>query len=265
MPLSMASSTMRPYVELLIGAARATRPNMRCIRRGSRATSRTSAFSNELQEFAIDQPLRFNEHMKKPLVIIGSGGFAREAFSWLPQDYQVEAFFSNLGVVEQSLFGIPVIRDLDGMRDTEFLVAVGDPKTRWNLWRSAIQAGLYPCKPIVHPTAVVGRDCRIGNGSILCPQSVVTTNVEIGLGFILNLSATIGHDCKIEDFVTVSPGANISGNVQIGELAYIGTGASIREKISIESESTVGMGAVVTKNVPRGVTFIGNPARQMSR
>lgn len=203
--------------------------------------------------------------MKKPLVVIGAGGFAREAFSWLPPEYQVEAFYSNLGPPQNSMFGVPVIRDLDGMSGSEFLVAIGEPQAKKKLWEMAISRGLFPCDPIIHPTATVGRDCRMGRGSILCPQSVVTTNVSIGVCFLLNLGATIGHDCEVADFVTVSPGANVSGGVVLGEASYIGTNSCIREKVFIGADSTVGMGSVVVKTVSNGMTVVGNPARQMHK
>lgn len=203
--------------------------------------------------------------MRTSLVIIGCGGFGREAFCWIPKKYRVDAFYSNIGSTELSMFGIPVIRDLDGLRDSDFLIAVGQPEAKHKLWQIALDAGLQPCEPIIHPTAVVGENCLIGRGSILCPQSVITTNVKIGNGVILNLGATIGHDCLVGDFVTVSPGANVSGNCSIGDGSYIGTNASLREKINVEIDSVIGMGTVLLRDVPRGTTWVGNPARQIHR
>lgn len=203
---------------------------------------------------------------KKPLVILGAGGFAREAFSWLPHDhYQVEAFYSDKAEQGQNLFGVPVLADLEPFRGAEFLIAVGDPQVKVKLHNlAASRHGLKLCDPIIHPTAVVGWDCRVGRGSIVCPQAVLTTNVELGLGVLVNLGVTIGHDSEIFDFATLSPGANVSGNCKVGQQAYIGTNACLREGIGVEAFATVGMGAVVVKNVPRGTTWVGNPARQRS-
>lgn len=199
--------------------------------------------------------------MDRDLVIIGAGGFAREAYCWINDQYQVRAFYSSLGAVQDCMFGVPIVRNFDGLSGHRFLVAIGDPKIKKYLWHEAMTAGLKPCSPIVHPTAIIGKKNTLMPGSIVCPGVIITTNVYIGDGVILNIGVTVGHDSGIEDFVTVSPGANISGNVSIGESSYIGTGALIREKISIGSECTIGMGAVVVKNVLRRTTVVGNPAR----
>lgn len=201
---------------------------------------------------------------KKPLVILGAGGFAREAFSWLPHEkYQVEAFYSVDAVPGQSIFGIPVLAELEPFRFADFLLAVGDPSVKVAIYDLASSRhGLKLCDPIIHPASVLGRDCRVGRGSIVCPQAVLTTNVEIGIGVLVNLGVTIGHDSEINDFATLSPGANISGHCKIGQQAYIGTNACIRDGVGVEAFATVGMGAVVVKTVPRGKTVVGNPARQ---
>lgn len=204
--------------------------------------------------------------MRQSLIILGAGGFAKEVLSWVPQNkYEVKAFYSDAPVRTKELMGVRIIDDLRGMHGWHFIVAVGDPRTREKLWREAVDHGLIPCDPIIHPSAVVGMDCKIGAGSIICPMAVVTANVRIGRAFILNLAATIGHDCRVDDFVTVSPGANVSGNVWLCDYAYIGTNSAIREKIHVDVAAVVGMGAIVVKDVPRGVTVVGNPAKEMVR
>lgn len=199
---------------------------------------------------------------RAPLLILGAGGFAREALCWLPEDIEVLGFFSQTPT-DEKLLGLPVFSDLSAFYKCEFLPAVGDPKLKEKLWDMAMEFGLEPCPPIIHPTATIGRGVYIEEGSIICPQAVITTEVSVGVGFLLNLGATVGHDCAIGDFVTVSPGANISGNVTIGDSAYIGTNASIRERLIIGEDAIVGMGAVVVKTVPSNVTVIGSPARQI--
>jgi sugar O-acyltransferase (sialic acid O-acetyltransferase NeuD family) len=204
------------------------------------------------------------------LVIIGAGGFAREVYSWLRGSRRLVTGFIGEGDVSgRSIYGIPVYSSIGAFTAAvgrcSFIVAIGDPKAREAAWSRAIAAELVPCKSIVHSSVVLGYDVEIGDGSIVCPGSILTTNVKIGQGCILNLHTTVGHDAELKSFVTTSPGVKVSGNVTIGSNSYIGTGAVIREKLMIGSGVTVGMGAVVVKDLLDPGTYVGNPAKKLSK
>lgn len=109
---------------------------------------------------------------------------------------------------------------------------------------------------------------EIGEGSILCGFTHLTSNVRIGRHFHANIYAYVAHDCVIGDYVTFAPGVKCNGNVHIGDHAYIGTGAILKQgtpdkPLRIGHRAVIGMGAVVTKDVADGDTVIGNPARPM--
>lgn len=198
------------------------------------------------------------------LLIVGAGGFAREVFCWIhPEAYQVIGFYSEMDG-PTDLFGLQVLRSLDYLpMNTDFIVAVGEPKTRERLSAVLMARGLRPCMPLLCPIVIMGRDIKIGDGSIVCPGSILSTNIKLGVGSIVNLNCTIGHDAVLDDYVTLSPGANISGNVKIGERSYIGTNAAIREKVSVGKDCMLGMGAALTRNMPSGEMWVGVPAMQM--
>jgi sugar O-acyltransferase (sialic acid O-acetyltransferase NeuD family) len=202
---------------------------------------------------------------KTPLVIVGAGGFAREVFRAVAHCHVVTSFVAEGEKGNRAIHGIPV-KPFFHKNDQGhfFIVAVGDPKTRERLFNRALAAGLVPCPPVVHPTAWVG-DAELGEGSIVCANTSITTNVKVGKSVIINLNCTIGHDAVLKSFVTVSPGANISGNVIVGERSYIGTGATIREKIKVGAQSVLGMGAVLVKELPDGQVWGGVPAAPLSK
>jgi sugar O-acyltransferase (sialic acid O-acetyltransferase NeuD family) len=108
-------------------------------------------------------------------------------------------------------------------------------------------------------------DVAIGEGSIFSPFTTVTSNIRIGKHFHCNLYSYVEHDCRVGNFVTFAPGVCCNGNVIIGDYAYIGSNAVIRQGITIGAGATVGMGAVVTRDVPEGETWVGNPAKAISR
>ncbi|KYQ85141.1 acetyltransferase [Acinetobacter sp. NRRL B-65365] len=124
----------------------------------------------------------------------------------------------------------------------------------------AVQAG----------NTVILDEVEIGEGSLLCPFTCLTSNIKIGKFFHANIYSYVAHDCVIGDYVTFAPGVKCNGNIHIEDHAYIGTGAIIKQgtpdkPLVIGKGAIVGMGAVVTKSVPAGVTVVGNPARILER
>ena len=118
-----------------------------------------------------------------------------------------------------------------------------------------------------HPTAQIGLDVEIGEGTVLAPNVILTTRVPPSdVHCILNVRASVSHDCRIGDFVNVNPAATICGNVTVGDGSFIGAGAVIKEKIKIGRGVTVGAGnAVVICDLPDGATAVGVPARIIKR
>ena len=101
----------------------------------------------------------------------------------------------------------------------------------------------------------------VGEGSIICAGTILTTDIKIGRHVILNLCCTVGHDSLIGDFCSFMPAVNISGEVNIGEGVYVGTGAKIINQLEIGEETIVGAGAVVAKSLPAKCTAVGIPAK----
>jgi sugar O-acyltransferase (sialic acid O-acetyltransferase NeuD family) len=198
------------------------------------------------------------------VLIYGAGGFARELAAWMTlAKIHVIGFFSDDQKAPESLMGIPVFKELKHIPRCKAFVGIGDPKTRQKIFSLLLSEGFDLSDSFYAPGSVVGYLNIVHQGSVVCPNAVITVNCTIGVSALLNLGVTIGHDCKIGDFVTFSPGANVSGNATIGDYAYIGSNAVIREKINIGAGAIIGAGAVITKDVMPGEVIVGNPGRPM--
>jgi len=146
-------------------------------------------------------------------------------------------------------------------------IAIANSTVRQNLVERCHHNGVQFFE--VRAANVVQMDnVQIGEGAILSPFVMLTSNIQIGMHFHANIYSYVAHDCIIGDYVTFAPSVKCNGNVVIEDHAYIGTGAIIKQgepgrPLVIGRGAVVGMGAVVTKSVAPGATVIGNPARPM--
>ena len=119
----------------------------------------------------------------------------------------------------------------------------------------------YRFAQVIHPSAVIASDVRLGEGVQIMAGAVVQPGVRIGDNSLVNTRVSVDHDCEIGAHVHIAPGATLSGAVSVGDGAHIGTGATIIQGITIGGGSLVAAGATVIEPVPDHVTVVGLPAR----
>lgn len=114
---------------------------------------------------------------------------------------------------------------------------------------------------IIHPSAVIAKDCEIGAGSFIAALAVINPGSRIGEHVIVNTGAIIEHDCEIETGVHIGPRTCLTGGVRVGRNTWLGAGSVVRDKVTIGEGSIIGMGAVVIKSLPDRVMAYGCPAK----
>lgn len=119
---------------------------------------------------------------------------------------------------------------------------------RWN----ELQGLSESLAPIIDPTAIVEAFATVDAG--------LQRHTTVGKRVMLMKHSHVGHDAVIGDDCNVAPGALIGGHCIIGDRVKIGMGAMIRPRTWVGDDAVIGMGAVVVKSVPRGQTWVGNPA-----
>jgi sugar O-acyltransferase (sialic acid O-acetyltransferase NeuD family) len=191
--------------------------------------------------------------------LIGAGGFADEIKAHM-QQFDLTCFVDDLYYTPNN-DNIKPLSEFDP-NDYDVLVAIGDPTARENMVNKLPKETKY--FTFIHDSAqLLGNDIHIGEGSVVCAGSIITTNCKLGKHTHLNLQSTIGHDCIIGDFFTTAPGVKISGNCIIGNKVYFGTNASIRQKINICDNVTIGLNGGVVKNIEEPGIYVGVPAKKL--
>jgi sugar O-acyltransferase (sialic acid O-acetyltransferase NeuD family) len=208
----------------------------------------------------------------KPIVILGSGGYAQELL-WIIDDLnerQLEWDFRGFidpGAPARKgsrLYDRPVLGGFEAATDLpadiSFACGIGSPEARRKECAAAEKLGWKPAT-LIHPSVIRARNCEIGEGSIVGPGSVLAPNCRIGRHCAINIHVSVGHDAKLADFVVLSPGARISGNVVVEEGAFLGTNSSVFLGRKVGAGALLGANSFLVTNLAAGRSAIGVPAR----
>jgi sugar O-acyltransferase (sialic acid O-acetyltransferase NeuD family) len=211
----------------------------------------------------------------RDLVIVGSGGFARET----AQAVQAlndggGAGWRLLGYIDddparhgQRVDGLPVLGGREQVAQlpaASFVVCTGRPGNYVSRLRIVEELGLPPGRyaTVIHPSAAVSASSSVGPGSVLLAHVTLTAAVRVGAHVAVMPNVTLTHDDVIGDFATIASGVNVGGGAHIRTAAYLGAGALIGEGATVGAFSLVGMGAIVRHDVPPCEVWIGAPARR---
>jgi sugar O-acyltransferase (sialic acid O-acetyltransferase NeuD family) len=194
--------------------------------------------------------------------IIGAGGFGREVYWSLDFMERIDTVFFVDDKYWDGKNDLILPLSNFNPKEYEVVIAVADPKDRFDMVQRLPKETKY-FTHIHKSVQILGDDIEIGEGSIICAGTIITTNVKLGKHTHLNLQTTIGHDCEIGNYFTTAPGAKISGNCKIYSCVYVGTNASIKEKLSIHSFTTIGSNAAVVKNIEESGTYVGVPSKKI--
>lgn len=210
--------------------------------------------------------------MSARIVIAGAGGFGRELYAWIKGSprYVDEREVSEIVFIDDAVPEVevpaPVLGTVDEYpphADDLVLCAIGIPSVRRRVVESLARRGAV-FSTFIDDRAVIGSNVSIGKGSIVCPGSVITSDIELGEQVHVNINCSIGHDVRVGDFATMSPACNLMGGVIVEDDVFMGVGATVIPRKRLGARSVIGAGSVVVKNVPSDVTSFGNPSRTIS-
>lgn len=98
--------------------------------------------------------------------------------------------------------------------DTEFYVAFGNNTGRVEWLHKLVAAGAK-LAILIHPTAYVSPRAKLSGGTSVLPHAIVNTDVEAGLGCIINIGVIVDHRTILGEGVHLAPGAIVKGENKI--------------------------------------------------
>ncbi len=206
--------------------------------------------------------------MPKNVYLLGGGGHGRVVL-----DALLSSGVTVAGVLDPDLavgcrvFGVLVKGGdelLDQLAPAEVSLVNGlgaNPRllSRMGLFKRLTALG-FSFDSVRHPSALIARECTLGESSQIMAGAVLQSGVRIGDNGVINTCASVDHDCVIGAHTFIAPGVVLSGNVSVGDSTFIGAGAVVLPGIAIGANVVIGAGAIVTKNVSNGWIVAGNPA-----
>ena len=212
----------------------------------------------------------------KQIIIIGSGGHAKVILSeiLLLKKIKVKGFIDDhrplkaLIDKDHKLFNLGKIKNLKSIVDknTFGVIGVGENSIRKKIVKDVEKViKNFSWAKIVSKNAIISKNVKIGDGSVIIPGSVINNGTKIGKHCIINTRSSVGHDCFFSDFSSCGPGSTIGGGCRIGKCSYIGIGSTINHKIKIKENTVIGAHSFVNKNCEKNSLYFGVPAKKIKR
>ena len=142
----------------------------------------------------------------------------------------------------------------------EFILGIGDNRIRKRVI-NLIAVNEEKLRSVLHPSAIIGSNVEIGDGTFVAAGVLINPLVKIGKAVIINTGAIIEHECHIGEFAHIAPGAVLAGNVKVGDRSFVGANAVIKDGVEIGNDVVIGAGTVVLDDVQSESKVVGNPGR----
>jgi len=206
----------------------------------------------------------------KDIIIVGAGGFGREAYyliktiNAVAPRWNIKGFINDIPVdLKSKKIDVPIIGTIKDWQPSEnevFAMGISSPAGKEKIAktlkpRGAIFATLISPKANVCPTA------EIGEGSIISYPSTIGDCAKLG-SFVNVAGSMVGQDAEIGDFSTTTGYVNVT-NSKIGKRVFIGSHAVILNDRRVGDDSFVCAGSIVFHNIKPNTKVWGNPAKKV--
>lgn len=206
----------------------------------------------------------------KNLVIVGAGGMGRSVYFIATGSIGYGTEFIAKGFIDddlQSLEGFenypPMLGTIDGYEiceDDVFVCSIGDTRIKKMICEK-LKARGAKFQTLIHKTAIVRQNAKIGDGCIIADFASVGADCVIGENTLVQSFSIAAHDCIIGNYVRIDTHATCVGGVIVEDTATIHTTAVVSHKVEVGEGAVVAACSFVIKKVKPNTTVYGNPAK----
>ena len=202
-------------------------------------------------------------------IVIGANGLAKQALPLFKKSPTV-VFFDNTENAPTWLHFHQVWNDIEyvkervGNQPFKFSICIGAPKWRKHFSDLMVSLGGYTENQISQNSSI-SQVAELGKGNLILDYTLIEADAKLGYCNLINCYAGIFHDVEIGNYNEIMPGAKILGGAKIGNSCRIGSNSTILPNVQICDDVIIGAGAVVTKSITEPGTYIGVPAKLISK
>lgn len=203
----------------------------------------------------------------KDLIIVGAGGFGREALYVALEINKIKQQWNIVGFIDdnpEALDNVPCdfkiigsIKDWIPKENEVFALGIASPKAKEIITNSLKKRGAK-FVTLISPRATIKPYTTYGEGCIITGN--IGDNVCIG-SFVHIAGSMIGQDSKIDDYSTTTGFVNIA-SAKIGKRVFIGSNSVVLNHLTVGDDAFICAGSMVFSNIKAGKKVWGNPAKK---
>ena len=213
----------------------------------------------------------------KNIVVFGSGGHARS----ISQEILKDKKYNFLGFVDETkaVGEIVIIHKSKKYRVIGSIakvfkkrkhfcgvIGIGLNHIRQKVFKDIIKVKKnFKFEKIISRDAIINKNVKIGDGSVIMSGAVVNIGTNIGNHCIINTSCSIDHDNNLDNFTSIGPGGITGGAVIIKKGSHIGIGSVVQQSIIINEGVIIGSNSFVNKNCNKKTVYFGSPAKKIRK
>lgn len=123
---------------------------------------------------------------------------------------------------------------------TFFFISIGDVQSKKACIAKILVKG-GDCITLIHPTAQVPSEVKIGKGCMIGSYVGIGVETTIGDFCMIQSKAIVGHDVKVGDFCRIDCNVVIIAGVEVGNDICIHTSSVINHNVHLGDGATVGI------------------------
>lgn len=206
----------------------------------------------------------------KDLIIVGAGGFGREALYIALAINKNNPKWNILGFIDDNLSALegkkcdyPIlgkIADWSPSRNEVYAMGIASPIVKEKVSNLLIERGAK-FTSLIHPNVDIQPYTIIGIGSVIAGVSTIGDNVTIG-DFVHIAGSMIGQDSVIGDYSTTTGFTNIA-SATLGKRVFVGSHAVVLNHLSVGDDVFICAGSIVLNKIKAGTKVLGYPAKKI--